>query len=53
MSETHDQDHHHPTPPSLIERRATAVEELLTEMSLVPEGFIEGVNRVYETTSDR
>jgi nitrile hydratase subunit alpha len=51
MSEAHDRDHddhHHPTPPSPIERRAAALEELLTEKGLVPEGFIEEVNRVYE-----
>jgi nitrile hydratase subunit alpha len=48
MSETHDHDHHYPTPPSLIERRAAALEELLTEKGLVPDGFIEEVNRVYE-----
>jgi nitrile hydratase subunit alpha len=48
MSESHDDGHHHPTPPSPIERRAAALEELLTERGLVPEGFIEQVNRVYE-----
>jgi nitrile hydratase subunit alpha len=48
MSEAHDDDHHHPTPPSPIERRAAALEELLTEKGLVPEGFIEAVNRMYE-----
>jgi hypothetical protein len=53
MREAHDHDHHHPTPPSLIEGRAAALEELLTEMGLVPEGFIEEVNRVYEMTWDR
>jgi nitrile hydratase len=40
---------HHPAPPSPIERRAAALEELLTEKGLVPEGFIEEVNRVYES----
>jgi len=44
----HDDDHHHPPPPSPIERRAAALEELLTEKGLVPEGFIEEVNRIYE-----
>jgi len=39
---------HHPTPPSPIERRAAALEELLTEKGLVPDGFIEEVNRTYE-----
>jgi nitrile hydratase len=48
MSEAHDDDHHHPTPPSPIERRAAALEELLTEKGIVPEGFIDEVNRVYE-----
>ena len=51
MSEAHDQnhdDHHHPTPPSPIARRAAALEELLNEKGLVPDGFIEEVNRIYE-----
>lgn len=61
MSEAHDHDHdheldlddrqdvhHHPTAPSPIERRAAALEELLTEKGLVPEGFIEEVTRIYE-----
>jgi nitrile hydratase len=48
MSEAPDHDHHHPTLPSPIERRAAALEELLTKKGLVPEGFIEEVNRVYE-----
>ena len=48
MSDSPDRGHHHPTPPSPIERRAGALEELLTEKGLVPEGFIEEVNRVYE-----
>jgi nitrile hydratase subunit alpha len=51
MNEAHDHDHddhHHPTPPSPIERRAAALEELLTEKGLVPERFIEDVNRIYE-----
>jgi len=42
-------DHHHrPTPPSPIERRVAALEELLTERGYVSEGFIEDVNRAYE-----
>ncbi|HUR50792.1 MAG TPA: nitrile hydratase subunit alpha [Mycobacteriales bacterium] len=45
MSDDHG---HHPVPPSPIERRAAALEELLTKKGLVPEGFIEQVNRVYE-----
>jgi nitrile hydratase len=48
MSDAREHGHHHPTPPSPIERRAAALEELLTEKGLVPEGFIEEVNRVYE-----
>lgn len=48
MSEAHDHGHHHPPPPSPIERRAAALEELLTEKGLVPDGFIEDVNRLYE-----
>jgi nitrile hydratase len=47
MSEAHDHGHHRP-PPSPIERRAAALEELLTEKGLVPDGFIEDVNRLYE-----
>lgn len=39
---------HHPTAPSPVERRAAALEELLTEKGLVPEGFIEEVIRLYE-----
>ena len=42
-------DHHHPAPPSPIERRAAALEELLTEKGLVPDGFIDEVNRIYES----
>lgn len=51
MTEVHDheQEHHHPTPPAPIERRAAALEALLTEKGLVPEGFIEEVNRLYES----
>jgi nitrile hydratase len=42
------EDHHRPTPPSPVERRVAALEELLTERGYVPEGFIEDVNRAYE-----
>ncbi|MBV9043021.1 MAG: nitrile hydratase subunit alpha [Acidimicrobiia bacterium] len=42
------EDHHNPTPPSPIEQRVAALEELLTERGYVPEGFIEDVNRAYE-----
>jgi nitrile hydratase len=48
MSDEHDHDHHRPTAPTPIERRAAALEELLTEKGLVPDGFIEEVTRVYE-----
>ncbi len=41
-------DDHHPIPPSPIERRVVALEELLTERGYVPEGFIEAFNRGYE-----
>jgi nitrile hydratase len=40
--------HHHPAPPSEIERRVAALEALLTEAGLVPDGFIEDVTRRYE-----
>src|SRR5258708_7057703 len=42
------EDHHQPRPPSPIERRVAALEELLTERGLVPHGFIEDVSRAYE-----
>ena len=51
MSEVPDQDHdglQHRPPPTPIERRAAALEALLTEKGLVPDGFIEEVNRIYE-----
>ena len=48
MTDGTEHGHHHPIPPSPIERRAAALEELLTEKGLVPEGFIEEVIRVYE-----
>ena len=41
-------DHHRPIPPSPIERRVAALEELLTERGYVPAGFIEEFNRTYE-----
>jgi nitrile hydratase len=47
MSDAHGHGHQ-PTPPSPIERRAAALEELLTEKGLVPDGFIEDVIRLYE-----
>jgi nitrile hydratase len=45
MSETG----HHPAPVSAIERRVAALEALLTERGLVPEGFIDEVTRRYES----
>jgi nitrile hydratase len=40
--------HHHPAPASPIEQRVAALEELLTEKGLVPDGFIEAFNEAYE-----
>ena len=40
---------HHPAPVSPIERRVAALEELLTERGLIPDGFIEEVTRRYES----
>jgi nitrile hydratase subunit alpha len=51
MSEAHHEDHdslQHAPAPTPIERRAAALEALLTEKGLVPDGFIEEVNRIYE-----
>jgi nitrile hydratase len=52
MSETHHHEDHdslqHAPAPTPIERRAAALEALLTEKGLVPDGFIEAVNRIYE-----
>lgn len=42
-------DSHQPTEMSPIERRVAALEELLTERGLVPDGFIEEVTRRYES----
>jgi nitrile hydratase len=52
MSEAHDHDHdpRHPPPPTPIERRAAALEVLLTEKGLVPQGFSEDVNRSFGNT---
>jgi nitrile hydratase subunit alpha len=42
--------HHHPRrPPSPIEARVTALEELLTERGHLPPGFVDAVNHRYET----
>jgi nitrile hydratase subunit alpha len=40
---------HHPAAVSPVERRVAALEALLTERGLVPEGFIEEVTRRYES----
>ncbi len=40
---------HHPAPASPIERRVAALQALLAERGLVPEGFIEEVTRRYES----
>ena len=41
--------HHHPAPMSPVEQRVAALEALLTERGLVPQGFIEEVTRRYES----
>jgi len=43
------EDAHHPAPMSPVERRVAALEALLTERGLVPEGFIEQTIRRYES----
>src|SRR5215813_8630816 len=40
---------HHPAPVTDVERRVAALEALLTERGLVPDGFIEEVTRRYES----
>jgi nitrile hydratase len=40
---------HHGAPMSPVERRVAALEALLTERGLLPEGFIEDLTRRYET----
>src|ERR1700758_3427220 len=40
---------HHPAPASPVEQRVAALEALLTERGLVPEGFIEEITRRYES----
>ncbi len=40
---------HHPAAISPVERRVAALEALLTERGLVPEGFIEEITRRYES----
>lgn len=39
---------HHDAPPSPIEARVAALEALLTERGLVPDGFIDEITRRYE-----
>ena len=41
-------DHHRPTPPTDVEIRARALEDLLTAKGLVDEGFIDAVVAAYE-----
>ena len=40
---------HHPAPLSPVEQRVAALEALLAERGLVPEGFIEEITRRYES----
>ena len=40
---------HHPAPVSPVEQRVAALQALLTERGLVPEGFIEEITRRYES----
>jgi len=40
---------HHPAPVSPVEQRVAALEALLSERGLVPEGFIEEITRRYES----
>jgi nitrile hydratase len=40
---------HHPAPPSPVEQRVAALEALLAERGLLPEGFVEEVTRRYES----
>jgi nitrile hydratase len=43
------EDAHHLAPAAPVEQRVAALEALLTERGLVPEGFIEEITRRYET----
>ena len=47
MSGTHEHGHHHPTPPSPVEARAAALEEMLTEKGLVNGEFIDAIVSAY------
>ena len=40
---------HDPAPVSPVEQRVAALQALLTERGLVPEGFIEEITRRYES----
>ena len=44
-----EENHHHPAAVSPVERRVAALEALLTERGLVPDGFIEEITRRYES----
>ncbi len=43
------ENHHHPAAVSPVERRVAALEALLTERGLVPDGFIEEITGRYES----
>src|SRR5262249_53873293 len=44
----HDDDHHHPAPLAPVERRAKALEELLTEKGILQPGFVDSIVTAYE-----
>ena len=44
---------HHPAPMSAVEQRVAALEALLTERGLVPEGFIEEITRASQLKTRR
>ncbi len=43
------ENHHHPAAVSPVERRVAALEALLTERGLLPDGFTEEITRRYES----
>lgn len=45
---SNDHPHRHDAPPAPIEQRVAALEALLTERGLLPEGFVDEINRRYE-----
>ena len=45
---SHDHPHRHDAPPSPIEQRVAALEALLTERGLLPDGFVDAINEKYE-----